>query len=57
MPRTTPSYSAGARYERAAMRTYLERKVQAYGTGSAYGVLLAWVRGRQGRYDKKPGGL
>ena len=51
------AYSAGARYERKALRAYLERKVKAYGTGSAYAVLLNWVRGRQGRYDKKPGGL
>jgi hypothetical protein len=54
---STALYSAGARYERKAMRAYLERKIKSYGSGSAYAVLLAWVRGRQSRYEKKPGGL
>ena len=54
----TPSlYSAGARYERAALRKYLERKIKKYGSGSSYAVLLTWTKGRQSRYDKKPGGL
>lgn len=53
----TPAYSAGARYERKAVRVYLERKVKAYGRDSSYAVLLAWMRSRQTRYDKKAGGL
>jgi hypothetical protein len=51
-------YSAGARFERKAMREYLERKVQRGGVlESAYIATLHWVKGRQSRYDKKPGGL
>ena len=53
----SPIYSAGARYERAMLRKYLERKIKAYGTGSSYAVLLSWLRGRQSRYDRRPGGL
>jgi hypothetical protein len=53
----SPLYSAGARYERKALRVYLERKVRGYGIDSAYAILLAWVRGRQSRYEKRLGGL
>jgi hypothetical protein len=52
-----PSYSAGARYERKAMRAYLERKVKAFGSASVYAMLLDWVRRRQSRYEKQRGGL
>jgi len=53
-----PIYSAGARYERAALRKHLERKVKKGSIlESAYIAMLKWVKGRQSRYDKKPGGL
>ena len=54
---TTPLYSAGARYERKALRAHLERKVKAHGQDSSYARVLAWVKGRQVRYEKKSGGL
>ncbi len=51
-------YSAGARYERASLRKHLERKVKKGGVlESAYILTLKWVKGRQARYDKRPGGL
>lgn len=54
----TTIYSEGARYERAAMRTYLERKINRGGVmESAWIAALKWVKGRQSRYDKRPGGL
>jgi hypothetical protein len=53
----TPIYSAGARYERAAMRAHLERMVKKWPEDSSYVVMLRWIRGRQSRYDKRPGGL
>lgn len=52
-------YSAGARYERAALRTYLERMI-AQGcpaTQDVYRKVLGWVRRRESRYAKRPGGL
>ena len=55
MVKATPLYSAGARYERAALRAKLEREMKrspGYYTG-----LLRWVKSRQSRYNKKPGGL
>lgn len=57
----SPLYSSGARYERATMREHLERKVKQYGTfgnaGEIYAKLLKWVRARESRYSKRPGGL
>ncbi len=66
-------FSAGARYERKALRTYLKRKIHAIPDirrhtppnlrirrMSRYQALcqaLTWVRGRQSRYDKRKGGL
>lgn len=59
-------FSAGARYERKAIRAYLERYIKrlhhsdtmgALVTGNAMKSVLTWVRGRQSRYDKKEGGL
>jgi hypothetical protein len=53
-----PSYSAGARYERKALRTYLERQVLSNGAEvNLVTKILKWVRTRQSRYDKRPGGL
>jgi len=57
-----PSYSAGARYERKALRTHLEKKLKACDgrdvpQREVYELELKWVRTRQARYDKKPGGL
>jgi len=49
-------YSAGARYERAAMRKYLERKINTLHSAE-FALVLKWVRARETRYDKKPGGL
>lgn len=53
---TKAAYSAGARYERAALRKYLERKIKN-GEAVPARTILGWVRGRQARYDQKPGGL
>ncbi len=55
-----PQASAGARYERAAFRAYLRRKLNALGEGaeaSSLGPVLEWVLQRQQRYDKRAGGL
>ena len=50
-------YSAGARYERQALRTKLERMRKADATDVTVKNLLQWVRSRESRYNKKPGGL
>lgn len=61
-------YSAGARYERKALRDYLTRRAHALAVRvnqlkpipSALNGLegaLRWVKTRQRRYDKRPGGL
>lgn len=53
---TDLKFSAGARFERKAVRAYLRRiltKTQAPEVATA----LAWVLSRQSRYDKKAGGL
>lgn len=56
-----PLYSAGARYERAALRTYLARLIRSKRTfvedEKCYQRVLAWVKKREVRYDKKRGGL
>lgn len=66
---SNPAFSAGARYERKAVREYLERKLKRWkltsdrmGIGS-YGPELAlyqralrWVRTRERRYSRRPGG-
>ena len=59
MVETKPIFSAGARYERAAMRSHLERLAKQNGDshGAIIEQILEWVRTRQSRYDKKPGGL
>lgn len=53
---TKPVYSAGARYERKAFITYLSRHAKD-SASPIWEVILAWVRARRSRYDKKPGGL
>ena len=57
----SPLYSAGARYERAAVRAYLERKLRSASiteeTFFVYESVLKWIKSRQSRYDKRPGGL
>jgi len=68
--KASQEYSAGARYERAAMRTYLERLIRTRELRSSggqpaaassfraeYREILAWVLRRQKRYAKRPGGL
>lgn len=62
-----PEYSAGARYERKALRAYLTRLIGAIDREMddpgmkriqvAYQNVLRWVQTREKRYDKKPGGL
>ena len=64
----SPENSTGARYERKALREYLERRIEKLETdkptpwwlGSELSALkraLKWVLGRQSRYDKRAGGL
>lgn len=53
----SPIYSAGARYERKALREKLERGLKRDPFDVVYKYLLQWVKGRQARYDKRPGGL
>jgi hypothetical protein len=59
--KASQEYSAGARYERAALRMYLERMIRTRelrGSFRAeYREILAWVLRRQKRYAKRPGGL
>jgi len=50
-------YSAGARYERDALRDYLRRKMKRYGGLFGFSETLSWVLDRKKRYDKKPKGL
>jgi hypothetical protein len=67
MAKADPLTSAGARLERAAMRRYLRRRLNILssenhdpwkqGEVEAITAVLAFVLGRQGRYDKAPGGL
>jgi len=64
MAKANPLFSAGARLEREAFCDYLKRKlkgpdVQLAGVreSAVLGKVLKWVKGRQGRYDKRPGGL
>lgn len=59
-PRTAdPLRSAGARTERKALRAYLRRRLARDGWMHKPTVdsILAWVLGRQKRYDARPGGL
>jgi hypothetical protein len=51
-----PLYSAGARYERKALRAYLKRRSRTTTTMEVLDV-LRWVVARQARYEKKRGGL
>lgn len=58
-------YSAGARYERKAVREYLARLLKAENAQFVPSQritellrrALRWVRTRQTRYDNRPGGL
>lgn len=59
-----PKYSAGAREERRAFRAYLTRQMKktitiqtANNYRLAVSYALNFVKARQQRYDKKPGGL
>jgi hypothetical protein len=65
-----PLYSAGARADRAATRKMLEGRIRVLGGDPKFPVndsdnaavvelkgRLKWVRTRQSRYDKRPGGL
>jgi len=55
--------SEGARYERAAFRAFLRREITRYHavhneiSAAVMQNTLNWVRARQSRYDKAPGGL
>lgn len=69
MPKTVtkadPKFSAGARAERKAIRTYLRRLLQrvngytppAQQAAGAVQQAIDFVVTRQGRYDAAPGGL
>ena len=55
-----PQFSKGAREERARMRAYLRRRLKhtlAPSPKAALEAVVAWVLGRQKRYDTKAGGL
>ena len=52
-----PKRSAGARLERKAIRAYLRRLLAHDDANPAIATALAWVLGRQKRYDSKSGGL
>lgn len=57
---TDPKKSEGARMERKAMRAYLQRKLKRGATVDQVESLteiFEWVKSRQDRYDKQPGGL
>lgn len=55
--------SEGARYERAATRARLRRRIRQYNSERMYlcsdalKIELSWQLARQKRYDAKPGGL
>lgn len=51
-----PKRSEGARLERAAVRAYL-RRIASKSQNPAIEQAIAWVLGRQKRYDAKTGGL
>jgi hypothetical protein len=55
--KASTEYSAGARYERAALRAYLRRVLRNYPESAVSERILAWVVSRQKRYDSKAGGL
>lgn len=65
MPKKQPDkapYSAGARYERAAFRSYVRRRIRRWEDQSEVVAaeleeVEAWILKRQSRYDKRPGGL
>jgi len=56
---TKEAFSAGARYERAALRNMLRRRMRRVATlyQPAYAEIIDWVLARQKRYDKRKGGL
>ncbi len=57
---SSPAYSAGARYERDAVRDYLRRKLRNALNGVEQAILdsaLQWILKRQDRYGKQKGGL
>lgn len=58
--KANPAFSAGARYERKALRLYLRRRCRTSCAPSSRDMLndvLAWVLARETRYGKKAGGL
>jgi hypothetical protein len=61
MPKANPLLSAGARLERSSFRIYLKNKItngsDVLRERETLEAVLRWVRGRQKRYDKRPGGL
>jgi hypothetical protein len=55
-----PAFSAGARYERAAVRKYLRRLMKQGPTPDALAVIdtvVRWVLTRERRYGPRKGGL
>ena len=52
-----PLYSAGARFERKAMREAIARWMKAVPEEPLYRAILKWIKARESRYSKKPGGL
>ena len=57
-PADKAAKSEGARLERKAFRAYLRREIKKpLSHGTVLGEVLAWVLGRQNRYDKRQGGL
>ena len=52
--------SAGARFERKCLRQYLQRRLRRPASVDELAAMTAvfdWVKSRQARYEKKPGGL
>ncbi len=49
--------SAGARYERAAFRAYIRRRMIYNSDDFSLQEILDWILARQKRYDSRGGGL
>lgn len=62
MKKADPMKSEGARLERKAIRRAIRRRIRAapmewHGYRHGLESVLAFVQGRQKRYDSRPGGL
>jgi len=55
--RPAPLASAGARYERAAFRTYIRRRMLYNSEDLSLQDILDWILAREKRYGRRAGGL